>query len=377
MSVKDAACSVMVEAYQIASGEGTLPANARQIMYAARSKILALTKSAKLDDSYFTQTLLPDYIEEHPEIVGEWDVVFDARGTFIEPHTSREIGLGTIDVREYLGERPRQGPAVRLDYSEMFPTTGPENRYDIILFIEKEGFAPLLRAAGIAERFDVGIMSTKGMSNTAARMLLDRLSQRIKKVLVLHDFDLSGFSIFGTLGTSNRRYTFQNKVPIVDIGLRLGDVERLSLQSEPVNNPPGDWDARAKTLQKHGALPDEIEYLRTLRVELNAMTAPVFIEFLETKFAENGVSKVVPDTRTVERHARRIIEQVHASSAMRKTLLKIHKMAESIALPENLVGRIRDALQRSPGIPWDKAVAGIVREACAPENDARTKGKSM
>ena len=44
-------------------------------------------------------------------------------------------------------------------------------------------------------------MSTKGMSTTAARLLLDRLAPRIDKVLVAHDFDVSGFSIFGTLGS--------------------------------------------------------------------------------------------------------------------------------------------------------------------------------
>jgi len=274
MSVKEAAWSVMAEAYLKASGDGTWPAEARQIMYPARPKILVLTGNARLDAPYFTQTLLPDYMEEHPEETAEWDVVFGARGTFIEPHTGREISLGTIEVREYLGDRPRLSPAVELAYSERFSTTGPTNRYSNILFIEKEGFAPLLRAARIAERFDIATMSTKGMSVTAARMLIDRLSSRIDKVLVLHDFDVSGFSIFGTLGTTNRRYRFRNKVPVIDIGLRLSDVERLSLQSEPVKTK-GDWDKRVKTLKMHGALPAEIEFLRNQRVELNAMTAPV------------------------------------------------------------------------------------------------------
>ena len=107
-------------------------------MYVARPKILALTSNNKLDDRYFTQTLLPDYIEEHPEETDEWDVVFDARGTFIEPHTGKEIGLGTLEVREYLGYRPRLGPAVELACNEMFSTTGPTNRYLNVLFIEKE-----------------------------------------------------------------------------------------------------------------------------------------------------------------------------------------------------------------------------------------------
>src|SRR5262249_46791833 len=40
---------------------------------------------------YFSQTLLPDYIEEHGV---SWNVVRDARGHFEEPHTNRSIGCG-------------------------------------------------------------------------------------------------------------------------------------------------------------------------------------------------------------------------------------------------------------------------------------------
>jgi hypothetical protein len=280
MSIKDAASSVMAEAYQIASGNGRYPANARQIMYAARPKILAITDNITLHERYFNQTLLRDYIEDHPEETEEWDVVFDARGTFIEPHTGKEIGLGTLEVRQYLGDRPRFGPVVELAYSEMFSTTGPTHRYSNVLFIEKEGFAQLLRAARIAERFDIAIMSTKGMSTTAARMHIDGLSPHIANVLVLHDFDVTGFSIFGTLGTDSRRYRFKNRVSVIDIGLRLDDVESLSLQSEPVK-VSGNWDARAATLAEHGATRAEIRFLHERRVELNAMTAPVFVAFLE------------------------------------------------------------------------------------------------
>src|SRR5437870_3194229 len=102
-------------------------------------------------------------------------------------------------------------------------------------------------------------MSTKGMSTTAARRLLDRLVNRgVEKVLVLHDFDISGFSIFGTLGASGRRYEFKNRVPIIDIGLRLADVEALRLDAEPVTIK--DFRARVDTLRAHGAMRDEITF---------------------------------------------------------------------------------------------------------------------
>ena len=64
VSFKDAAAEIMEEAYLQASANDTLPANARQIMYAARDHIQERT-GKQLNDNYFTQTLLPDYIGEH------------------------------------------------------------------------------------------------------------------------------------------------------------------------------------------------------------------------------------------------------------------------------------------------------------------------
>jgi DNA topoisomerase VI subunit A len=82
-------------------------------------------------------------------------------------------------------------------------TSGPAHRYQAVLFIEKEGFDELIQQAQIAERFDIAPMSTKGMSNTAARRLVDELSQLGVTIYGLHDFDKSGFSILHTLRTNS------------------------------------------------------------------------------------------------------------------------------------------------------------------------------
>jgi hypothetical protein len=80
-SMKEAAAQIMEKAYLQASGNGTLPANARQIMYAARPHIQQVT-GRQLDDQYFCQTLLPNYLEENGL---DWDVVYDARGISPSP----------------------------------------------------------------------------------------------------------------------------------------------------------------------------------------------------------------------------------------------------------------------------------------------------
>jgi hypothetical protein len=97
---------------------------------------------------------------------------------------------------------------------------------------------------------------------------------------VLHDFDVSGFSIMGTLGTDSRRYTFESDLDdvIVDLGLRLEDIEEMGLEAETVEVKSRE--ARRETLERHGATDEEIEFLAPedededcRRVELNAMTS--------------------------------------------------------------------------------------------------------
>ena len=76
--------------------------------------------------------------------------------------------LGTLQVRKYLaqvqGYRAKRASVQR--QGGRLPTVGPKNRYGAILFIEKEGFMPLFEAVKLAERHDLAIMSTKGMSVT-------------------------------------------------------------------------------------------------------------------------------------------------------------------------------------------------------------------
>jgi Histidine kinase-, DNA gyrase B-, and HSP90-like ATPase len=360
MSIKESAWAAMEAAYAKASDDGALPANARQVMYAARPAILAATGKDRLDDKYFTQILLPDFVEANPDTCRDWDICFDARGGFAEPHTGRTVALGTLDVRQYLGDRPPLGsPAVQIEHNDQFPTRGPENRFQTVLFIEKEGFDHLLSAARLPERFDVAVMSTKGMSTTAARLLLDRISTKIEKILVLHDFDVAGFSIFGTLGTDSRRYQFGNSVPIVDIGLRLVDVKTMILQSEPVEVK--DWSKRCATLARHGATSDEIAFLRDRRVELNAMTSRQFIDLIEAKLTMHGVAKVVPDAGTIEEHARRLIARRLAREALDEIRDRITMEASAAALPERIEVQLRSYLARHPTLAWDDALAQIIR----------------
>jgi hypothetical protein len=160
-SLKDTAASVMEQAYMAASANGTLPANPRQVMYCARPKILAITGRGNLDSQYFTQTLLVDYVKEHPEECVGWDVIWDDRGHFVEPHTGRRIGLGTIAIRRYIA-RYASPILCEAGYAgASVATYGPVGRYGALLYIEKEGFLPILELNAMASDQFIAFVDSK------------------------------------------------------------------------------------------------------------------------------------------------------------------------------------------------------------------------
>ena len=277
---KEAAWQVMEEAYMAASGGARqLPAKARQIYYQARPKIMAMTEDKELAYGYFSQTLLPDYIEEHGV---DWNVVYDARGHFEEPHTNRSIGCGTIEVGNYL-HAMKEPDIVPAEFSDAnIDIIGPSGNLSAVLFCEKEGFNPLFKAVNLANRYDLMIISTKGVSVTAARQLIDDIcGDHGLPLFVLHDFDVAGFLILGTLQRDTRRYQFSNAFEVIDLGLRLADI--AGLEREPAAATRTSADILRAQLAENGATDAEIAILLSERVELNAMTSDALIAMIERK----------------------------------------------------------------------------------------------
>ena len=202
-TIAEAANQAMRTAYMKASGNGRFFANARQIMYAARPLVLEITGGkCWSDDSYFTQQLLPDYVQTHG-LESNWKVAYDARGHLVEPHRARvsggttQVALGTLEVRKYANARPND--PLKIQHLPVdFPTAGPQHRYSAVVFVEKEGFDQQIEESGLADQYDIAFMSTKGMSNTASRELVDHLAEHGVRVFIVRDFDRAGFSIAGT-----------------------------------------------------------------------------------------------------------------------------------------------------------------------------------
>ncbi|MDQ3561295.1 MAG: hypothetical protein M3453_19400, partial [Pseudomonadota bacterium] len=324
-------------------------------MYAARPYIqrTAGKDLGKGFDQYFTQTLLPDYMEQNGV---DWNVVFDARGRFTEPHTRHEVPLGTLQVRNYLtGVRRHETGDLDFDVWEpRYPTLGARNRFGAILYIEKEGFTPLFAEARLAERYDIAIMSNKGMSVTASRELVQALCVDHQIPLyVLHDFDISGFSIFGTLRSDTRRFRYSAKFEVVDLGLRLGDVDGLDTEQVFVAST----EKTAATLRRHGASEAEMEFLLRRRVELNAFTSDGLIAWIEQKLNEHGVGKILPDDETLSAAYRRMRRQARVQEIIDRTIAEADDTA--VLVPDELGARVAAELKAAPDRSWDAVLRRI------------------
>ena len=330
-----------------------LPAQARQIFYQARPKIMKLTDDKELRYGYFSQVLLPDYIEAHPSETRDWNVVYDQRGSFEEPHTNRRLGCGTIEVHNYL--HAMQRPRVQIaEFSDAnVETTGPSGCIAGLMYCEKEGFNPLFKAVDLANRYDLMIISNKGTSVTTGRRLVDAICGRYGLTLfVLHDFDVAGFQISATLQRDTRRYQFSNTFEVVDLGLRLEDID--GLEREPAAATKTAPSLLREQLARNGATGAETEILLNERVELNAMASDALIEMIERKLKNCGLEKVIPNDRLLAE----TYQAFHRSNQLSEQFEELERDFEEdeIEVPRNLSKKVRTILKKHPDLRWDDAV---------------------
>jgi hypothetical protein len=222
----------------------------------------------ELKYSYFSQTLLTQYQEEHGEISGLWR---DPRGNFHEPHSGKSIALGTREVAAY---------------------EFPKYQFDKILYVEKEGEIPKLKAARLAEKYDMAIVGGKGYPTEAVRDLFSHAEGGDYQLFVFHDAEIDGYNIARVLGEETRRMPYHN-VNVVDIGLTVEDALEMGLPAERFNRKADmPWEIAMRLNETEKA---HFRHLKQ-RFEINAILPDMRrIEYIERKLQENGVrSKLIP-----------------------------------------------------------------------------------
>jgi hypothetical protein len=151
---------------------------------------------------------------------------------------------------------------------------------------------------------------------------------------------------------------------VIDVGLRLDDVQAMQLESEAVHY--GKSDPRP-LLRDRGASEAEIRFLchamdgsgtfSGKRCELNAMTSGQFIAWLEEKLIAHGVMKVVPQEATLDRTYRENARE-RVAAAARQAAYDTFDLA-SVEVPDDLGAQVRALFVAEPTLAWTSAVAAI------------------
>ena len=188
----------------------------------------------------------------------------EPRGSITHPHRDETITLGTLMVEEY--ERPAW-------------------TFNKLLYIEKEGAQEALKQDRWLERHDCAVMSSKGFSTRAARDLIDKLAEHDEPVEVfcVHDADASGTMIYQTLQEATKARGAR-KIKIINLGLEPWEAVEMGLEVETVEETKRAQAGR-RLRPRTTTATTGTNWLQTHRVELNAMTTPQLIEWLD---AEDG-----------------------------------------------------------------------------------------
>lgn len=336
VSLKDICYEVMEDAWLKASDGGRLPTHWRQVYYVARPLVETHSDSddRELRDSTFKK-ILEAYLLDHRT---GWDVVRGARGVFKEPHGKDSLALSTLGVRGYLADCDKSTDTSVPRVARRLKTRGPRDRFGAVLICEKEGFDELLQAEQIPERYDLALMSTKGISARAARDLAHGLGV---PCFTLHDFDKNGFVMAAGFPFAT------------DLGIRLEDIDAWDL--EPERQEHKNVQKTYRNLRDNGATKEEAEFIANgQRVELNMFTGDRFIEYVEAKLHENEVAKVIPDGETLEAAWRRT-----RIAAKANKLIERFEREDAEPPPDDLAEQIEAKQDEDDSLAWDEALVEI------------------
>jgi hypothetical protein len=251
--------------------------NQRQLLYRIRP-IVKNEMNATLTTAHFN-AIITDYEAEHGEIPLMYR---EPRGSIYHPHRRETFMLGTLMVERY--QRPVW-------------------TYNKIVYIEKEGANEALKDKGWPERHDCSVISSKGFTTRAVKDLIDKLAEHDEpiEVFCVHDADGPGTVIYQTFQEATKARGAR-KIKIINLGLEPWEALDMGLEVETIEEGKRRRPVADYVLAREDTAPDGEtweEWLQTHRVELNAMTTPQFIAWLDRKMAEHSTGKLIPPEEVI------------------------------------------------------------------------------
>ena len=324
-------------------GEEMYRFNQRQLLYALRP-IVMNELGEELTRGNFN-AIITDFENENGEIEGMYR---EPRGSIYHPHRQETITLGDLMVADY--ERPAW-------------------TYNKVVYIEKEGFNEALKDNRWAERHDCMLMSSKGYTTRAARDLVDQIAEHDEPctIFCVHDADAHGTTIYETFQEETKARGAR-KITIVNLGLEPWEAREMGLGVEAVEEKD-----RSKGVAEYVLEREDGDYwkqwLQTHRVELNAMTTPAFIAWLDRKMAEHGDGKLIPPPEVLEVELESELEDQVRKNITERILreadfeARVASAMEAIERPSSLelTNGIRELFEREPDQEWRAYIDAVVK----------------
>ena len=340
ISQKDIVLDNLDDAIATVSGDGEFRFNQRQLLYVFRPIVKDETGKTLSTENF--NSIITDYENENGEIEGMYR---EPRGAIYHPHRDETITLGTLMVEDY--ERPAW-------------------TFNKLLYIEKEGFSEALKAARWAERHDCMLMSSKGFTTRAARDLVDKLAEHDEPctIFCVHDADAYGTMIYQTFQEATKARGAR-KIQIINLGLEPWEAFGLGLEVEDVEvgerlKPVADY------VRERDDGDEWEEWLQSHRVELNAMTTPQFIEWLDGKLAD--YDKLIPPPVVVavklEQLLKKRLRELITERILREAGLdrQVEEAFAAIELPkrDTLIKGIAKMFKRALEREWRDHIDAVV-----------------
>jgi hypothetical protein len=335
LTQKDAIFRLVAPCAQLAGG-GKHRFQQRTLFYKVRTPFMDHFGYAP-EYKYFCEV-----ITEYENIFGEIPGMFrDPRGVIYHPHEHEEIPLGTLNVEEY---------------------RRPDWLFNKVLYIEKEGLFSTLKDERWPERHDCALMTSKGQGTRAAKDLIDLLGQTEKpcEFFIIHDADAAGTMIYQCLQEETAARGARN-VQIINLGLEPQEGRDMGLAVEEVAYK------KYQAVATYVPHADE-QWLQKNRIELDAMSSPQFLEWLESKFAASP--KLVPPVEVMRRQLEGDVRRGLGEKITAQVLEEagIDDLVEDAfderitaidSWTDKLVTHVNDELKRDDSRPWTSPVGEI------------------
>jgi hypothetical protein len=349
VSQKDIVLDNLDDAIATVRGEEEYRFNQRQILYVVRPTVRDETGKTLTTENF--NSIITNYEAEHGEIEGMYR---EPRGSIYHPHRGDTISLGTLTVETY--ERPIW-------------------TFNKFLYIEKEGFSEALKDSGWAERHDCALASSKGFTTRAVRDLVDKLAEHDEPVTVfcVHDADGYGTMIYQTFQEATKARGAR-KIRIVNLGLEPWEAVEMGLEVEEVEEKDRHRPVADYVFQRHDGAHWE-QWLQTHRVELNAMTTPQFIAWLDRKLA--AFDKLVPPAEVLEAELNARVEDKIRAAVTARILREANAEAQTAAAiaeietPDStaLAAGIKQLFAATPDAQWRDYVESVAADLAAAAAD--------